>query len=644
MNSETNVRTKLEVRVDARQVGDLKREIKGAFDPATARGLATEATALNRVLAQTVRLAERAGENLAKVGQRAADQWGKLADELERVARAAQSAHGAMSGGGGGGGVGPGMMGSGGPGRGGTGSLLHAQAPMPGMGALMIGLSAIPGIGLLAAGSLAAAAGTYSSHLKYQGAYAQASPFLARSHAMGGFSRNAAMMGGAAGRAQFGAEQGEVGAATQALWAASSAQGGAQARNAAIAGLRGPIGEPGARVASGTFQNTSLGQATIAQATNAEQNKKRDAALGRLKTASARVDAAYASGGSLAAAAMFDANAYRDVGARFGVGPGESLTEAAGMSRAMQGRASAEDYRFGKSVEALHGVGTDATGGLMGELAYAGNVGGQEDVADIIGSAVARNLENSQIGTYLQSMTGFLQRQTSQGQLVSYQGLLRSAEALQAGGIARQRAGEIAQSFGGAGVNLGVNGPGGATDFHAMRAFGYTGQGGAEEYAKIRLDMQDAGKWTPEVMSSYLGGITGGTTGDTKAFLTQRAMAGMGTGIGAGEARSLAAGGIGGDLGITARGKAGDIMSEGEAWSAATRGSMRAEAAIEGERVGTGGKVAKDMQNLSRATNNMANAFMNTFKPALDAVTGSLEDFTASLARGAWSYGKKAPQ
>ena len=81
-----------------------------------------------------------------------------------------------------------------------------------------------------------------------------------------------------------------------------------------------------------------------------------------------------------------------------------------------------------------------------------------------------------------------------------------------------------------------------ALDMHLMRAMGYTGKGGSEEFASIKLAMQDPGAIS-KVMPNLISGLGLGGMGENMGTLMlQQVMSQMGVNVGAGEAGRLKGG------------------------------------------------------------------------------------------------------
>lgn len=688
--AETRHTATLQVRADARAVTGVGKEVKKAFDPANIKDFAREAHGLNRVLKTTGALLDRIGERVARIGADGGTAFAKMAAELteatkqaheaERALKALETARKAVGrggpagsdggyGGGGGGGSGGNAGDAGGGGgdgrgwgaRGGRWASSYAKnkaataydiaTGMPGMGAIMTGLTAIPVGGAIAGGSLMAASGSYSSHLRYQQAFKSAAPFIGSpSDALG--LRDTASSIGANARSQTKAkEAGNVQQAIAELWAnaptpvtANNSRATAEKllfdvftgkMDPGVAAMGYAMGSNGQQSAGG-----DLGGLNLASGVNRARGQQ--AAINSLAASGTAVaTAGDGAGGRAVSRWAGGAAGIRQVGARYGSAGPEALQEAAAMAQASQGRANADDYEFAKANQSLFGTGVDQTGTLLGELSYTGNQGGRTDAAAIIGSAVARGLESSEINTYLERTAGFLSSMAQNGMKVDAAALIRGEERLANTGIAGWRAGAIAQSFGAGASEAGFNGPGGAADWHMMRANGYTGKGGAAEYAKARMSMQDAGGQADKI-GEYLSGIVPkNAPPEVQALIVQKAMSAMGTRVGPEEAAKLAAGvsgqGFGGPGGKDYLQK---ILASG-ATSTAGYGSVVAEAGIENERAVTGGRIAGAMQNLERTTNNMAATFENVLGGALNGAADALAGFTAAL-KGASGGGRKA--
>tara|TARA_Y100000034_G_scaffold126492_1_gene177804 strand:- start:495 stop:2012 length:1518 start_codon:yes stop_codon:yes gene_type:complete len=501
---------------------------------------------------------------------------------------------------------------------------------MPGIGAMATALSAVPVMGLIAAGSLMAAAGTYSSHLRYQQAGMSSAAFLG--NAQGALGVPGAMAAGARGevaaeRAKYDAEQ------------ARNWQDVKEARSARYSPIpsewSGDVTAGGRPIQAPPVSAEAQREAAVGAATRRIIAGK--AALpGRLAAAAAR-------GRRGAISDWFTPGAYTSAGRAYGLDPSASLQQAASMSQAAVRPVTGSEFSFGLAAQTAFGVGLGTTGTFMGQTEYAGlNASRSADVAaQAIGSAVARGLQGTEITTYLSRMASLMEVQVNQGRNVDVESVIRMEERLTNSGVRGFRAGAITSQFGAAGADIGFRGPKSAVEYRLMESMGFTGKGGFEEYAQFRLQMQDAGN-VANAMPAFVDHFKKRSAGmgpAGKALMLQQAFKALSTSLGPQEAAALAQGMAGADFGdgVTAA----DIMGAGTGIAGTLGSSLQAEAGIEAGRIGVGGRVAKSMQNLSRVTINMASTFENTMGTALDIVTDKLDDFAAAVERATRAGGEK---
>ena len=639
---ETRSRTTLDIRVNARQVNELERQLQRVFSPRalmdfdrSLRGLTRSIMDLNRTAASG-QASDRRWKDMADDLRRAREEAAQLTKELREL-----QARQREMGGGGAGGAAAGAAGAAGGGRGGGGfagprdgagiRAGGAQLPMPGIGAMATAMSALPWMGLLFAGSLMAAAGTYQSHLGYQQASMGAAPHLGRARAPFSFPGDVA----AATADNESKARGEYGPLILE---------GQQELQLAKMGMYRPRKEKygereldrSMRVIEWISERTGI---------EAPEDARPITPQGRLDQANDRLDRLYSlQKGEIGKARSravrasmrnwFEPEDYTSVGARFGVKPQQALQEASQMSRAGVRPFSAQEYEFGLSARSLFGLDLGTTGSLMGQMEYAGTSSAQSGnrVAQMIGSAVARGLESSEIATYLQRTNQFLQQQVNQGRQVDMSNIVRMEERLTASGIAGWRSGGIAQQFAGAGADIGYQGPQSAIEYRLMESMGFTGQGGFEEYARFRLAMQDPGK-VAGAMPSFVGHINKRTKGmgrSGRALILQQYFAKLRTTLGPKEAAALSQGMSAGGLDMSGMGM-GDIIAPGQIAAQGLGSSLIAEAGLERERVGIGADIAPTMQNLAGTVNNLASSFTNIAGPVLGKFTEALETATQKI-------------
>lgn len=654
--------TTIEFRADARQVADVDRKLKKAFAPAAVRGFNQAVRDTNKALARNQEHTQKIVRDLGRVKE-GSKAWRQMSTELKDANRQARQlqetlnrlhrTQGGGRGGGGGGNAGGGGF-LGGRGRGGRGY----QVQMPSTGALATGMQSVPVFGALAAGSYLAGAQAYGSHLQYQQARMNAAPFLMGSADAMSFSRGAVTPGRFEG----------------------GGMSPAAARQAAIERM---TPEAGRRLAEGTYGrlaglvddhtmvgslNRAMGGTPFQERVNAQAAKAATARDSRLKAgagtsadhaavkimsglahfaetfgSSDNMQRTYAkvlgqryvpgSGGRGA----FDARAFTTEGIQLGLKPQEALQQAASLAQAAGSPVSASEFGSAMGIQRTTGVGLSQQGSAIRALRQSGGMGTGEAVqamADTVAAAVSIGLEGSEITNELTKQTAFLQRQADMGIKFDATSILATQAALatQTGGaVSGFRAGDIARGFAAGGSEVGHTGPKNAMDLRLMRALGFTGKGGAEEYAAIRLKMQDPGE-VMKAMPKLLGQFRGKGFGPNMELLQQQqVLAQYGVRAGASEVAGIARMGEVGDF--TGGTDLASLRTSAQELTRATGGSLIAEASIENERIGVGSKVAPSMQSLSRITNDLAGTLQNTVGPVIDVMLGQLEGFTGRLEK-----------
>lgn len=616
--------TKLDIKINARDVQAIGTELRKAFDPGALKGFEDGQRRIGELLSGNLRLLQDIGRQTGALGSGSGLK--QMADELRQVnaeARQLRTTLGAGGGAGGGGGGGYGAGGGGGGGGGGgMGGILGYQAPMPGVGALAQTMSAVPYLGAIAAGSFLAGTATYGSHLRYQQARMATFAALTPTGALTGMdaavdARSAAMASSA--RSRF------------------TGDTAADRMHAAALGLRArglPSGRAPGAVPLDPLSATYMRSANAAMGfptTREDVLTDQDMTMRSIGARKAQLDRELGGVGGRALSAELAARSpvgdIRAVGRGYGVTAPQALQEAAGLSRAMGRASTGADYAFGKGAETAYGVGMETTGGLDRALRYVGDKGGNDRIARMIGSAVAQGLQGSEIGESLAQQASLLRRFGEIQQRVDVGGLIGAGDKL--AGSVGWRGASIAGQFGAGGADMASRGMEGPVGLHLMRAMGYTGRGGAAEYAKYVMQAQDPGK-VAGAMGGYLKSFGGQGMGeDVQALVTQRAMQAMGVKISATEAQAMAAGG--GKAVSGAGMTADDVAKLGRSVARGTGGSLIAEAGIEDQRIDVGGRVAGTMQALSRTTNQLASAMDHLAGPVIGRLTGNLDKLSDRL-------------
>ena len=673
MLATTNANIK--INVDAGKLGQVPQQVKQAFDPKQVQAFTAAVEVLNRTLNRNVQLLQQA---------------------VQAQAAAARAMTATRTGGGGYGGGGGGEAG------GGYGA---PRIPMPSQGGFATAFSSIPILGGVAAGSFLSATSGYGEYMRYEHARQQALPYLAGSRSllkgMGLGPAPAALAGPVPSLTPTEAQVGSVEMARMRADAdrryGSQHRGGGGITGISFGGLGGGGGggrvreipstvehqmvevSPGIRQIvtitkspdgtildqsgpvpqgykekaaadadarygapkqprPGTFAGASVAPDAATQLADMAQST-RDT-LSRVKSSVDAQSAAIAAG-TRAYDAIVPTSAIVSAGRSYGVGPAEAIQQAGQLSAAA-GRPAGGDYEFAKAVEQLTGSGLGETGGLMKAGRYAGSGGGPDQVATLIGNAVARGMQGSEIGDYLRQQTGFLSRMADQGVRVDM-GAMLSMEAGLADRVGLRRAGAINQSFASSGVQTGLHGPQGAVDYHLMRAMGYTGQGGVEEYAQYRGMLQDPGA-VAGAMPGYLKSFKSQGMGpQAQTLIAQQALLARGTEVSWTEAQQLAKGVAPGAVGAASKQQ---ILSAGRSASGMFP-ALREGARLQGDQISMGRDMAPTVQNFMSILNNLGKSFANTLGPAVEEFTGWIKESTSALeefTQGARpSFGSKGP-
>jgi len=325
-----------------------------------------------------------------------------------------------------------------------------------------------------------------------------------------------------------------------------------------------------------------------------------------------------------------------------GIKPAQALQQAGQMGQAAGRSVSAREFEQGLALQTTLGIGGAQSGAAIRQMRYAGELSGfgtsegnMEQIADLIGSAVALNLEGSEIGEYLQSQTGFLGQMVNQGIGIDIQKLRELEASIGEGLNAKWRGAPMARQFLQGAAAVGREGATSAAKFRLMRAFGFSGEGGLEEFYKIRGGMQspdlaqEYGMADPvTALSAYIESFRiPGVGPATQAGILQQAFADIGmSGVGFEESMAMSQG--------LQRVAPGDYEIDSDAAArlvSAVAPSTQAEAGIEAERAAIGGGVATAMQDLERVTNNMAIVFKDTLGPSMESFAEVMEGLTRKI-------------
>lgn len=629
--------SRLDFKVNTQQLTGLEKILKRVFSRDVPRAFNTEVAGVNRQLDAAHRQMAAVVKQMDNVGRGTA-QFKKLQDQLKAVNSEIDTLNRSLSHAQGrAGGVGGGMRPIGRAGGGtstasfGLGSI---QAPSPSIGGMAHALSGIPLGGMAAAGALMTAAQAYGSYMQWQQAQMQAAPYLMSSSGMFGFQGPS----GGGGGNPFGRR---------------SAGGQFTAREERLMELYGNLpDDPVARATAMRMRRRSRMGRVGAIASIYEDirglltgDEFGAAAKADAMISSTRMDeeiAAIAAGNNgryRPGDRTFDAWGYSKVGQAFGLTPQAALQQASGFAQAAGRPTGAGEFGAALALQQLFGVSTQATGAHMLASRWTGNMGDVQEVANLIGVAVSGGLEGSEISMLLQEQSGWLRGMYQQGNNVTLPGILTGAATLSASGVIDPfRQMSYSRDFGAGAARMSRAGPQTGADLRLMRAMGFTGQKGFEEYAQYRLMGQDAGV-ASGAMYDYLKSFMDPNMGQwSQALVLQQAMGAMGANITADDALRMSQGLSKGSFTEVDLKK---IVEAGKGLASATGGSVIAQAGIEAERIGVGGEVAPAVQALERASLNLAQTLTGTLGQAVNDFAYAVEDAT-SLISGAinnWQSG-----
>lgn len=654
--SETNIRTNLDIRANARQVDTLTKKFRELFSPKTTKEFNSEIGKVNRALEDQKRRIGDIAAAMAKVKQESAvyrqlekdlkqatRQAGHLDRALTAVSRSAARGRG-LGGPGGGGGAGGASGGSG-------MRLGGMQLAMPGQGALTAALGAVPFGGAIAAGSLMAATQAYGGFVQLQQARMQAAPYLASSASLMGYKRQQLTAAVPARAATGGGGTTAVGGELM----AGMFEGGVP-----IGGAPGFMGELAAKDPFGLKQwaadrTRASAQGTLDRADDPNfKDKTRQWMFGviadvvgavapaKMREAVARIPGGEMIPGKAATyTSAYDPKQYEQAGIQFGMAPQESIQQAGALGQAAGFVPTAGGFTTAIALQRIFGVGMQQQGGMMRALQHTGM--GAEDtsqaVADMLVQGVTEGLNGSDLAQELQKQTGFLEEQSRKGVEINFErmrqqrGLLSGLRGANGEGIRSELIGDIERGFAGSAAQMGMGGGSEAMQSRMYRA--YAEQQGisdepvtAERWSQFMLDIQ-----RPEIAGSLLPGMAGqfqniGRGPAENQIYMQRMLREMGVNLGPGQALSAMTTGKFGDL--TSGGA--DLAALQEAGHGVTPGTLRTEAGLASDRAGVGAQMAGTVQNFSRIQNDMARA-ASAFEAPLERVTGQMHEFADGLAK-----------
>ena len=612
--------TTLDIKVNARDLSKLDQKLKEVFGGSRTRDFSRGAEASNKAISALAKAVQQLTTELGKSRAASDMTFGKMESDARDARKEVQALRQELAqlkttgGPSGGSSTGWGVaQGGGGPQQGG-GWKGAPQVAVPDASAIATAMSSIPFIGLAAGGATMASYQMYGSALGYQ--TARRDTFAAL---------------GPQGSAMLRLRMTQKAQAERSVVRSGSGDG---ALDAGLAGVSEATGLP--EWAIGGMHQVYSGFDRYVYDTGTGK------AIERAVTQKAK-DAGYDVERIAAKKAEYSANMstadLEDVGVRYGLKPGDALREAAGLSSAMGRRASADTYDFARSAQTYFGVDQGTSGGLMKSFRLASSMGAQDQQADavarLIGSAVARGLENSEIAGYLQQMSGFLQKQADMGQTDQLvEGMAIVAERMTRSGFSGAFATSYATRLGEAGSQMGYGA--GAADpvkFAMLQKLGYGREGdySAEAYANAMLALQDPDQAAVAglgAMSSLSSSMRDSGMGAGVRALTMSRYSGLiGAQVGPDAARRFAEGIAGAGYEDTPT-SAADIRRLHQEAGGSTVGILAGEAGMESDRINAGFKAATQVQNMNGVMIDLANTAQNIAGPALDLLTTKLKSMS----------------
>jgi hypothetical protein len=264
---------------------------------------------------------------------------------------------------------------------------------------------------------------------------------------------------------------------------------------------------------------------------------------------------------------------------------------------------------------------------------------GRESVTTLLASAVRMGMESSEINEYLQQQTQFMEAEARRGQSGSLAGMVAATEGLVASGVSKWTAGGITQQFAAGAEQVGRSGATNPAAIRMMRAAGYTGRGGFEEYAEVMLKLQNP-SFAAGLMGTYYSDLIESRGLDPMsagaAFLVQRASAPLGIDMGAYSAAEMA----GSATRIDAKTKlareavVGNLAFDTNARSTASGAvavlapTQVREAEIEQKKIAVGKDVSAAVLDFEESALSLAGVITGTTAPALTQLTDLLRRLT----------------
>lgn len=686
--SSTTTRTNMEVRVNTQDIRKADRAIRKAFDARGVKQLHTAVAQMTQAmekmtratasLTASIKASAEAGkgyQHLTNDLKRARQEAAQLARELDRVrGRAPSGGFGGGGGGGGGGfgGGGPTQYNSGGSaGTGGEARYRAGQMGMPTMNAAATALGAIPYVGLAAGGALMASAsyygrakadarsrrdtfgflgGTAGAKLGMRGALASASTgmdpgILARE--MGAIDSTLATQRAAASRTS--AINMQTGGPGQHPYSTRGVAGMGSRSPGLLGGLmrsltgqtvNNPnnaltIGDPtmnplGVAISGGN-RVTPGGVAIPTLPTGAEEARLRGAgrvralAMSRQAARRGAMSSFYGAGGA-------GNSDLTSMGMKYGLTMDASRNEASQLSRGAGYRVSGQQYGMARSLQTGFGVGQDTTGGLLRSMRHMGEGGAEganQQIANMLASAIASGLDGSELVEHMQRQSELLKRQLELGQRSIDMAPIHAMTDRLSKRVDPFMASKIVSDFGAAGSRIGMNGAGSQEELLLAQAMGFGG--GAEDYMGTMLQMQNPAevvKALPKLLETVQGN---GMSDNAKTFFTQRLLKSYGVNVHGDTARQLVGLNFG-EGGATA-GNIQDILAAGQ--KAPGTGTLVAEAALDARKIQAGYKAGAQVRNLESTLISMADSIQTTVGPALTTVSGLLADLGKAAEKGA---------
>jgi hypothetical protein len=342
----------------------------------------------------------------------------------------------------------------------------------------------------------------------------------------------------------------------------------------------------------------------------------------------------------------------------------------------------------GFAAQTLFGIGPETSGAFLQAGRRGGIVGGPGRADQLMTQALADGLklglEGSELVDYMQSMAEGIQQWETTGIPIAPDAIKAMATSFSQAGISGTRAAQMARGAAGYIQNIGARGPQGGLDLMLLNKMGgYTGVGGAAEYERAVLQMEDLGgklreggvgavgadKGLSDTMRSIMEMGGGGATG--RFFLRSVLGKQMGIQMGQREIGLLEKQLTGGKLTpeeqkyvdaeaarrAEGEGRAGIVGTPGgliKTAKGAVPGDLRSQAAIQNQQIAAGEQMIGIVNRMDKAAVDLVKAFANLAGDSgiIADLTKKFENFGEAIEKATgqrdvtfgdvWEAGKQA--